>query len=81
MMTLAEKQELIDWVKNLEDQTLLQHLKELKDSEESEKGAYLISEPEREGIMRGMEDLANGRVKTHEEVQAELREKFPHFFK
>lgn len=80
MITAAEKQELIDWVKNLEDQTLLQHLKELKDSED-EKGNYMVSESEREGILRGLEDLANGRTKSHEEVQAELRQKFPHFFK
>lgn len=81
MITPAEKQELIDWIKNLENQTLLQHLKDLKESEENEKEFYLVSEPEREGILKGLEDFANGRIKTNEDVKEEIRKKFPHFFK
>jgi hypothetical protein len=36
MITAAEKQELVEWVKNLEDEYILQQLKMLRNTEKEE---------------------------------------------
>lgn len=80
MITEDNKKELIDWITNLENQSMLEHLMELKNTEETEK-IYFVSEDEREGIERGLDDLKEGRVKSHENVKKELKSKYPRFFK
>lgn len=80
MITEDNKKELIDWITNLENQTMLEHLMELKNTGETEK-IYYVSEAEREGIERGLEDLKEGRIKSHDEVKKELKSKYPPFFK
>jgi len=80
MITAEEKQNLIDWITNLENQSLLQHILELKEAHESNETIFQVSEPEREGIKRGLDDWENGRVKTHKEMKDELKLKFPHLF-
>ena len=77
MITAEEKQDLINWIKNLENQSLLQHLIEVNEANES---VFQVSDQQREGIIRGLEDWKNGRVKTHKEFQNELKSKFPHLF-
>ncbi len=80
MITAGEKQDLIDWIKNLENQSLLQHILELKEAHESNETIFQVSETEREGINRGLDDWENGRIKTHKEMKDELKLKFPHLF-
>lgn len=80
MITEDKKKELIDWISNLENQSMLEHLMELKNTDESEK-IYFVSEAEREGIERGLDDLREGRVKSHDEVKKEIKSKYPRFFK
>lgn len=80
MITEDKKKELIDWISSLENQSMLEHLMELKNSNETEK-IYFVSEEEREGIERGLDDLKEGRVKAHENVKKELKSKYPRFFK
>lgn len=80
MITAGVKQDLIDWIKNLENQSLLQHILELKEAHESNETIFQVSEPEREGINRGLDDWKNGRLKTHKEMKDELKLKFPHLF-
>ncbi|HSF55554.1 MAG TPA: hypothetical protein VLA71_17495 [Algoriphagus sp.] len=80
MITEENRKKFIDCISSLENQFMLEHLMELKNSSEADK-IYMISDQEREGIKRGLEDLENGKVKTNEEVKAELRNKFSHFLK
>jgi hypothetical protein len=79
MITEDKKKELIDWISNLENQSVLEHLMELKNTDETEK-IYYVSEAEREGIERGMKDLKEGRIKSHDEVKKDLKSKYPRFF-
>jgi hypothetical protein len=79
MITEDKKKELIDWISNLENQSMLEHLMELKNTDETEK-IYYVSEAEREGIERGMKDLKEGRIKSHDEVKKDLKSKYPRFF-
>lgn len=80
MITEENRKKFIDCISSLENQFMLEHLMELKNSSEADK-IYMISDQEREGIKRGLKDLENGKVKTNEEVKAELRNKFSHFLK
>jgi RAB protein geranylgeranyltransferase component A len=81
MITSGEKRDLIDWITNLENQSLLKHLMELKAANESNETVFQVSEQEREGINIGLDDWENGRTKTHKEMKDELKLKFPHLFK
>jgi acyl transferase domain-containing protein len=80
MITAGEKKDLIDWIINLENQSLLNYLFELKAANESNEIIFQVSEQEREGINRGLDDWENGRTKTHKEMKDELKLKFPHLF-
>lgn len=80
MITVGEKLDSIDWIKNLENQSLLRHILELKEAHERNETIFQVSEPKREGINRGLDDWENGRVKTHKEMKDELKLKFPHLF-
>jgi len=79
MITEAAKRELIDWISTLENQSMLEHLMELKNSNESEK-IYQVSDLEREGIQKGLDDFKEGRVISHEDVKKETKAKYPRFF-
>lgn len=79
MITAAERQELVEWVKNLEDAYILHQLQELKNSEKDEFTAN-ISEELKEAIDRGLEDVKQGRVHSHEEVMDQVKKKYPRLF-
>ena len=70
MNTSAEKVDIIQWVAGLNDQSILEQLKIMKD--QSTKNADwwdTISIEERQSIERGLEDSKNGRVTPHSEVR------------
>jgi len=70
MNTYAEKVDIIQWVAGLNDQSILEQLKIMKD--QSTKNADwwdTISTEERQSIERGLEDSKNGRVTPHSEVR------------
>jgi hypothetical protein len=80
MITAGEKQDLIDWIKNLENQSLLNYLMELKNSSDSDK-IYIVSDQERIAIKEGIESLENEGGVSHKDVMKMTREKYPNLFK
>lgn len=68
-----DKQELVDWIKELEDQAILENIKILKESTEGKDWWDEISEAERESIRRGEEDIKAGRVYTNEEFWEKIQ--------
>lgn len=66
----AEKLRLIEWLAGLTDQTLIERIKLLKETQTSKTDWWEeISMAEREAIDQGLDDAINGRVTTHEEVR------------
>ncbi|MFN3999452.1 hypothetical protein [Algoriphagus sp.] len=80
MITAGEKQDLIDWITNLENQSVLNYLMELKNSNDSDK-IYIVSDQERIAIKEGIESLENEGGVSHEDVMKMTREKYPNLFK
>lgn len=80
MITAGEKQDLINWITNLENQSLLNYLIELKNSSDSEK-IYIVSDQERIAIKAGIDSLENEGGISHEDVIKMTREKYPNLFK
>ena len=63
------KQELIEWLSQLEDPDTIEYLKILKDSEEAgREGEKELSPEVMEGIKQGLKDIDEGKVTPHEEV-------------
>ncbi len=67
MKNTIDKQELIDWINQLEDQAMLKNVKMLKDGSEGKDWWNEISDTEKEGIKRGLDDIEAGRTISHEE--------------
>jgi hypothetical protein len=80
MITAGEKKDLIDWIINLENQSLLNYLMELKNSSDSDK-IYIVSDQERIAIKEGIESIENEGGVSHEDVMKMTREKYPNLFK
>jgi predicted transcriptional regulator len=80
MVTIEEKQELIKWVENLDNESLLRYIMELKESTINSDKIYQLTERERKAVEEGLEDFRNGRVLSHEEVMRQTRAKFPQLF-
>lgn len=63
MSTLTtKKQELIDWIDQLEDQAMLENVDMLKKASEGSDWWNEISEAEKESIKQGREDIKEGRT-------------------
>ncbi len=62
----TEKLDLIQWISNLNDASVINKLREIKNSYAQSKnwGAHL-KEEELESINRGLKDLEEGRVHSH----------------
>lgn len=70
MSTLTtKKQELKDWIDQLEDQAMLENVDMLKKASEGSDWWDEISEAEKKGIDRGIADSEAGRTTPHEEVR------------
>lgn len=80
MITEAEKRELIDWISTLENQSMLEHLMELKNSNETEK-IFHVSDLEREAIEEGIKSLEEEGGVSHEDVMKMTKKKYPNLFK
>ncbi len=66
----AIKLELIEWLTRLDDNETIQFLKVVKDSKSEEHDWWDdLTEHERIGIERGMNDIKAGRVVSHDEVK------------
>ena len=71
MNMYAEKVDIIQWIAGLEDKSTLQQLKRIKEQSDIQKQDCIdsISLKERESILRGIDDSANGRIQPHSEVR------------
>lgn len=65
--TTTTKKELIDWITKLDDEAMLENVKMLKDSNQGKDWWDEISQAEKEGIQRGLEDANDGRVISNKE--------------
>jgi predicted transcriptional regulator len=69
MANEARRLELMEWVKELEDDATLELLQVLKDSRNlTEDWFDVLSEDERSGIKRGLADTKAGRTVPHSQV-------------
>ena len=71
MNALAEKIDIIQWIAGLNDKSILQQLKKIKEQAKAKQQDWweTISEEERQSIERGLEDSKNGRITPHSEVK------------
>jgi len=64
------KLELIDWLTNLEDDETIEYLKIVKDSRSVDDDWWNdLSDSQKQGIERGLEDIDNGRTTPHEDIK------------
>ncbi|NMW18474.1 MAG: hypothetical protein HKK66_05525 [Chlorobiaceae bacterium] len=65
----AIKLELIQWLANLEDDETIHYLKVVKDSNETQKDWWHnLTDEQKSGIARGLKDVDEGRVHTHNDT-------------
>ncbi len=64
----SEKLRLIEWISRLEDSDIVNTLRQVKDNLSGETNIEL-SQVEREGIERGLKDIEEGRVHSHESAK------------
>lgn len=66
----AIKLELIDWLSGLEDQDIIEYLKLVKESHEAGNDWWEeLTEVQKKGIEKGLNDVKEGRIVSHEEVR------------
>jgi hypothetical protein len=66
----AEKLKLIEWLAGLTDQTLIERIKLLKETQSTKVDWWEeLSQTERDAIDQGLEDAERGKVTNHEEVR------------
>ncbi|MEO7871011.1 MAG: hypothetical protein ABIT08_00330 [Bacteroidia bacterium] len=66
----SEKLKLIEWLVALQDKTIIEKLKYLKENiSDSADWWDTISEAEKESIDRGLKDVENGRTTPHSEIR------------
>jgi hypothetical protein len=66
----AIKLELIEWLTKLDDRETIQYLKVVKDSKTTSNDWWdSLSGEFREGIERGLKDVEEGRVTSHDAVK------------
>jgi hypothetical protein len=71
MNSFEQKIEIIQWIAGLEDKSTLQQLKKLKEQSDLKQQDWVhsISQQERESILRGLQDSAQGRITPHADVR------------
>ncbi len=66
----AVKLELIEWLTKLEDDETINYLKLVKDANKSNNDWwYDLNHVQRDGIVRGLQDVDAGRVTLHDDVK------------
>ncbi|MFN8205917.1 MAG: hypothetical protein U0T82_00715 [Bacteroidales bacterium] len=66
----AIKLELIQWLSRLEDEQTLNYLRIVKESSETDSDWWHeLTESQKAGIERGLNDIAEGRIVAHLEVK------------
>lgn len=64
------KLELIAWLSKLEDKDTIEYLKVVKDTQETGNDWWEeLTEVQKKGVERGLNDVKNNRIFSHEEVR------------
>ena len=69
MNIAIEKQNLIQWIQGLTDEKIIERILSIKENNE-------VSSLENQLIQKGLEDISNGNVSSHEEVKKRFEAKF-----
>lgn len=70
----ALKSELMEWLSQLEDPETLEYLKVVKDAKSQSQDWWNdLTREQKAGIERGLKDIDEGRVTSHEEVKRKYR--------
>ncbi len=65
----ADKLELIEWLKNLDDDEIISYLKIVKNSKESNSDWWDdLTDDQKLAVQRGLDDIDNGRITPHNEI-------------
>jgi pyruvate-formate lyase-activating enzyme len=64
-----DKQEIIQWVKDLDDDSAIERLKMLRDHASEKDWWDEVSDAEKAAIEAGLEDVRAGKVTSHQEVR------------
>lgn len=66
------KLELIEWLTNMEDEATIEYLKAVKDAKTEKDWWEELTPEQKSGIERGLKDIDEGRVTSHEEIKKRL---------
>ncbi len=69
MNIAIEKQNLLQWIQGLTDEKIIERILSIKENNE-------VSSLENQLIQKGLEDISNGNVSSHEEVKKRFEAKF-----
>jgi hypothetical protein len=69
MNIALKKQSILQWIQNLNDEKILEKILDLKEKNE-------ISDFENQLIQKGLNDVLNGNISTHDEVKKRFEQKF-----
>lgn len=69
MNIALKKQSILQWIQNLNDEKILEKILDLKEKNE-------ITDFENQLIQKGLNDILNGNISTHEEVKKRFEQKF-----
>lgn len=70
-----EKYKIIEWVTSLKDVTILKRLKSIKEESHEEDWWDSLSPAEKEGIQKGLQDIEDGKITSHEEVMKKMKKR------
>jgi len=66
----SEKLSLIEWISKLQNKTVIAKLKKIQEEHtKSEDWWYELNQEEKESIHRGLKDIEEGRIHSHESVK------------
>lgn len=74
MSIQADKYQLIEWITSLNDLAIINRLKSIQ-QESSPDWWDDLSKVEKENIEKGLDDIKEGRVHSHENVMNELKKR------
>ena len=70
----TEKQNLIDWISQLEDESIIEDIKFLRENSTNGNDRWDdLSEAEKKGIEEGLRDIEEGRIFTYEQVKDKVK--------
>jgi len=71
----SEKRKLIEWITGLQDDSILEKIKMLKNRQSQKDWWNEITDEEKASIEKGLEDVKAGRIIPHEKVKQEYEKR------